>query len=289
MNNAAVGNPPVVVAVDGSGATLAATRWAAAEAERWNAPLQIVNAYGHHDIAVGARVYPPLEWLEAKAAASRNLLRDAARLANDVAPRGGVIVEATAEEVGPTLLELSRGARMAVLGKPGGAVVDLLTGDPTAEIAAHARCPVVVVRGRDAESGPVVVGVDGSPAGEAAVAHAFGEASIRNVPLIALHVCHDRDARGHFGGDTAQEAGKLVLSQRLSGWREKYPEVDVELVVLPDKPRQRLLEWSEKAQLLVVGSRGRGGFAGLVLGSTSQALIHHASCPVMIARTAPES
>ncbi|WP_410674965.1 universal stress protein [Amycolatopsis sp. cmx-4-68] len=88
-----------------------------------------------------------------------------------------------------------------------------------------------------------------------------------------------------FQGEGLQDAGRRLLAQRLAGWQEKYPEVRVERRVEHDRPRDRLLDLSREAQLVVVGSRGRGGFAGLVLGSTSQALLHHAGCPVMVVRT----
>lgn len=83
---------------------------------------------------------------------------------------------------------------------------------------------------------------------------------------------------------TAAEIEQVVLAERIAGWSEKYPDVQVRRVVKRDKPRRTLLELSQSAQLVVVGSRGRGGFAGLLLGSTSQALVHHAGCPVMVVR-----
>jgi nucleotide-binding universal stress UspA family protein len=81
-----------------------------------------------------------------------------------------------------------------------------------------------------------------------------------------------------------QEQQQRLLAESLAGWPEKYPEVEVRRVMVTDRPRHELLTWSAKAQLVVVGSRGRGGFSGLLLGSTSQALIQHARCPVMILR-----
>ncbi|MGW4527305.1 universal stress protein [Amycolatopsis sp. NPDC004378] len=143
------------------------------------------------------------------------------------------------------------------------------------------REPIVAPDGR----------ADGSPLSEAAIAWAFEEASIRHAPLVAVYTWHDGDTAGLFSdgnvafqGESLRDSGRRLLAQRLAGWQEKYPDVVVERRVEHDKPRDRLLGASHEAQLLVVGSRGRGGFSGLVLGSTSQALLHHAACPVMVVR-----
>jgi nucleotide-binding universal stress UspA family protein len=83
----------------------------------------------------------------------------------------------------------------------------------------------------------------------------------------------------------AVEAGEHeILAGRLAGWGEKFPHAPVHRVVAYDRPAHTLLEQSAGAQLVVVGSRGRGAFAGLVLGSVSQALLHHATCPVAVVR-----
>ncbi|MFI5615502.1 universal stress protein [Amycolatopsis sp. NPDC051903] len=114
---------------------------------------------------------------------------------------------------------------------------------------------------------------------------------MRKSHLLALHTWHDGDlsrigvGSGMFQGESLQETGHRLLAQRLAGWQEKYPDVHVERQVEHDKPRHRLLALSHTAQLVVVGCRGRGGFAGLMLGSTSQALLHHANCPVMVVRS----
>lgn len=140
--------------------------------------------------------------------------------------------------------------------------------------------------------GPVVVGVDGSPASEAAIALAFEKASMRNVGLIAAHTCIDfsddcsyayaRQFLVNWDGIETDE--RELLAQRLAGWQEKYPDVRVHRAVTRDSPVHHLLEHGAHAGLLIVGSRGRGGISGMLLGSTSRALIHHAPCPLFIAR-----
>ncbi|MBP2183690.1 universal stress protein [Amycolatopsis magusensis] len=294
MSVSPTGNPPVLVAVDGSEPALAATRWAVEEAVRLHAPLMILSAYGLDDVSFAMRVYPPMEWLEAKKEAAEHMVRDAAAVAAEMAP--GLPVHTRVSPLGSVsvLRELSCHVRMLVLGEPGGAVSGLIVGSTSIPVLAGADCPVVIVRGRDRgrpQEGPVVVGVDGSPNSEAAIAQGFAEASARNAPLVAVHTWHDGDtevlfsqSRARFDWEPLHETEQRVLAERLAGWREQYPDVAVERVVLQDKPRHRLLEWSEKARLIVVGSRGRGGFTGLLLGSTSQALAHHADCTVMVVR-----
>ncbi|MBN6040201.1 universal stress protein [Amycolatopsis sp. 195334CR] len=288
------GNRPVLVAVDGSESALAATRWAAAEAVRLNAPLLIVSAYGLDDVSFAMPVYPPMEWVDAQKEAAERVVAAAAEVANEAAP--GLPAETSVSELGSVaaLREMSAQVRLLVLGEPRGAVSGLVVGSTSIPVLAAAECPVVVVRGRDAGQqleGPVVVGVDGSSNSEAAIAEAFSAASVRAVPLVAVHTWHDGDtevlfsrSRVAFDWEPVNDAEQRVLAERLAGWRERYPDVTVEQVVLRDKPRHRLLDWSAKACLVVVGSRGRGGFAGLVLGSTSQALAHHADCPVLVVR-----
>jgi nucleotide-binding universal stress UspA family protein len=136
-----------------------------------------------------------------------------------------------------------------------------------------------------------VVGVDGSPVGEAAIEFAFEQASRLNAPLMAVHAWSDMVPAATFAVvphavDWAQiqTAELQLLCERLAGWQEKYPDVRVDRIVTQDRPAHSLLEQARDAQLVVVGSRGRGGVTGLLLGSTSQALLHHAPCPVAVVR-----
>ncbi|WP_432845035.1 universal stress protein [Amycolatopsis sp. CA-161197] len=287
----ATANHRIVVAVDGSGTAATAALWAATEAVRRDVPLLVFTAYGIEDTGFGGKVYPPSEWLAVKQAEADGLLRRTRATVQAAVPGLEIATEASDRGAVPALLEISHRAHLLVTGEPAGAIAGLFSGSPDVDLAAKAHCPVVVVRGAENVDGPVVVGCDGSPLSEAAIAWGFEEASIRNAPLIALYVWHDGDSAGLFSdgnvafqGETVRESGHRLLAERLAGWPEKYPDVRVERRVDHDKPRHRLLSTSHGAQLLVVGSRGRGGVTGLVLGSTSQALLHHAACPVMVVR-----
>ena len=287
---------PIVVGVDGSPGSLRALRWAAAEAARRHVTMLLVHAFGIPDAFYGETM-PPRDWLEPHRADSEAILAAAVQDVRRVHPPLDVVTESILDAPIPLLLQRSESATMVVLGTSGRTVLgDLLVGSIAAALAAHARCPFVVVRGRDRSAPdvdePVVVGVDGSPASEAAVGLAFEEASLRGAPLVAVHAWSDADTRQVFGAARAafdfepvRESETRVLAEALAGWQEKYPDIPVRRVLERDRPRHQLLAWSTRAQLIVAGSRGRGGFTGLIIGSTSYALIHHASCPVLITPT----
>lgn len=288
---------PVVVGTDGSTGGLRAVRWAAAEAARHGEELRILHAIGMPDFFPGGVVSPSTELFNVLEEASASVLRDAAEAARAVASETTVEARSTAEPPVVAMIAESSSARCLVLGESGhGAVAGLLLGSTTVTLAAHAHSPVVVVRGSDENPvGPVVVGVDGSELGDLALGCAFEQAVARGTRLVAVHAFSDEDPKMVFRQERMEHdwepleiSESRVLEHSLEKWTQRYPGVDVEQDVEPGKPRQRLLAHSDGASLVVVGSRGRGGFKGLLLGSTSQALIHHAACPVMVVRPEPE-
>jgi nucleotide-binding universal stress UspA family protein len=147
---------------------------------------------------------------------------------------------------------------------------------------------VVIVRDGDQPPGdaPVLVGIDGSPASELATEVAFEEASVRQVELVALHGWRDTSLFHYPGLDTEslQTQAEAVLAERLAGWQERYPDVTVRRVVVAEHPARALVQRAEEAQLVVVGSRGRGGLTGKLLGSVSTGVVHSVRVPVMVAR-----
>lgn len=281
---------PVVVAVDGSESALRATRWAADEARRRGRALRIVHAYQWPP--VGGPTFALFETgLDAVRVAAEAVVREALATVAD----SGLRCETEVILGSPVQMLRSESERAAllVLGSRGrGGFSGLLAGSVTVALAAHGHCPVAVIRDEPQADGPVVVGVDGSPASEAAIGFAFEEAALRGVELVAVLAW--TDSVFPVGPDGIQypvidwtpfaEQAEELLGERLAGWTEKYPEVVVRRRIERDRPATALLDAAHGAQLLVVGSRGRGGFAGLTLGSVSQAMLHHAPCPVVVAR-----
>ncbi|MEC3981672.1 universal stress protein [Amycolatopsis sp. H20-H5] len=292
----------IVVGVDGSAEATSAVRWAAAEAAPRDVGVHLLCALNPIMGSYGAGLPIPQSIFDDMDANGRRVLDEATKVVREIGPDLVVTTEMPLQTPIPVLIGRSAEARTLVLGSSGrGGFAGMLVGSTTVAVAAHAHCPVVVVRGRDGENalplhGPVVVGVDGSPTSDAAVGAAFDEASWRKVPLVAVHAWSDADytqipppAYLNFDWGPVGEHQDRQLAESLAGWQEKYPDVTVERVPVKDRPRHELLEWATRAQLVVVGTRGRGGFRGLLLGSTSQALIHHAQCPVMILRQDNES
>jgi nucleotide-binding universal stress UspA family protein len=176
-----------------------------------------------------------------------------------------------------------------------GIVERAFLGSVSSAVAAHAHCTAAVIRGaadRDINdrSGPVVVGVDGSRHSESAISMAYEEAALRQAELVAVHAWSDitlviaPDRGSDAEWRRAAENETAVLSENLAGRAEEYPDVKVRTVVVRDRPARNLREQAENAQLLVVGSRGRGGFTNMLLGSTSRALMHSVACPLLIVR-----
>ncbi|MFD5246082.1 universal stress protein [Amycolatopsis sp. NPDC058340] len=281
---------PVVVGVDGSSSAVQAARWAATEAARRKAPLSITHACMLIPVRMPPGVELPRPYADALTEQGREVLAAAAEAAREAAPEVGVTTELRGGAAAEHLIGRSASADLIVLGSRGlGGFTGLLVGSIAVAVATHGHCPVVVVRGADRpQDAPVVVGVDGSPTSDAALAFAFDAAATRGTRLVAVRAWSDF-AVGNawaFGSaldwETVQAAEARLVDQQLGTYRSKYPDVPVESVVVRDRPAHTLLEHSENAQLVVVGSRGRGGFRGLLLGSTSQALIHHSASPVAV-------
>ena len=290
----------VVVGIDGSDSALRAVRWAADEARRRKIGLRLVHAV---ELLTGyaPRVVDVHTLHTATKERGRQWLDEAREEAGRVAP--DLHVDTALESAAPvvSLIKESRDAALVVLGSRGlGGFTGLVLGSTAVEVAGRSDCPMVVVRGghtdEPAATGPVVVGVDGTPAGEAAIAFAFAEASVRGAELVAVHAWSDLVLEASYTGGAAaldfeplQQRAEELLAERLAGWQEKYPDVHVTREVVRDRPTRALLRHGEHAQLLVVGTRGRGGFRGLLLGSTSQHLLYHASCAVAVVRTVEKS
>ena len=219
-------------------------------------------------------------------------LDDAEATAAEAAPDITVTSELISGPTLSTMIELSKESAIVVVGCRGrGAVARGLLGSVSSSLVRHAKCPVAVIHDEDPlmpepAKAPVLVGVDGSPASEAATEIAFDEASRRGVDLIALHAMSDSDVLSMPGREFAEfeQRGQEILAERLAGFAERFPDVAVRRIVVWDKPARTLVEQSEGAQLVVVGSHGRGGFAGMLLGSVSASVVQSVRMPVIVAR-----
>lgn len=289
----------VVVGVDGSAASTGAVAYAANTAATRGIPLVLVTTYTMPAAMFAEGMIPPRPVYDELEKECLPIIEQARASALKVAPDIEVshaIVEGNPSQV---LIDYTRKAKLIVLGSRGlGGIRGMVLGSVSASVASHAFCPVVVTR-EDTDdldrTGPVVVGIDGSEVSAKATEWAFAEASARNTTLIAVHTWMDPQVQAAAAGIalTEEDWKQLedqqleTLSERLAGFSDRYPDVNVERFVTRDRAVRALVEKAQDAQIVVVGSHGRGGFTGMVLGSTSRALLQAAPCPVMVVR--PES
>ncbi|NLU76045.1 universal stress protein [Streptomyces sp. HNM0575] len=285
----------MVVGVDGSPSSFSAVERAAEEAVLHGVGLDIVHVLTMPPLpaAVDATTYEAVSGAMHEKAHGH--LSEAESRARAVAPGIEISSAVMAGEAAHVLVESSRLASLVVVGSRGlGGLRGLLLGSVAVHLAAHAHCPVLVFRGTPDPSGPIVLCADGSAANSAAVDFAFAEASFGDARLVAAHVWSEwsvpptppRDPALAYARKPGELAGEeeALLSEALSGTGEKYPDVPVERRLLHGRTRQELIDASRDARLMVVGARGAGGFAGMLVGSVSQALLHHAHCPVAVVR-----
>jgi nucleotide-binding universal stress UspA family protein len=286
---------PVVVGVDGSDEAVRAVRWAADLATRSGRPLVVLHAWiwPYFNVGLGPAPGGPED------GGLRNLaertIRDAVAVAREQCPT----LDVTGRLMigGPTvaLRQQSEDASAVVIGSQGlGKIGSLLLGSVGVDLAGHTGCPLVVVRGPAGAAGAVVVGVDDSARSHDAIERAFQEASTRRVVLRAVHAWTPSvampDVADVLPGRVRVEERRArgVLESALRPFEKRYLDVKVEVSTPTGSAARALVKESGDAELVVVGTRGRGGFRGLVLGSTSQNLLHHARCPVMVVPHADE-
>lgn len=285
-------NRAVLVGVDGSPSARVAVDWAARYAKLHGLPLRLVSVLSPPVMMAWPEAPLPEGYLNYQEQQGREALADAETTAVEAAPGIEVITELISGPVQSTMIDLSKEAAIAVVGCRGrGAVARGLLGSVSSTMVRHAKCPVAVIHDEDPlmedpANAPVLVGIDGSPASEAATEIAFDEASRRGVDLVALHAMSDTDVLSMPGREFAEfeQRGQEVLAERLAGYAERYPDVAVRRIVVWDKPARSLVEQAEGAQLVVVGSHGRGGFTGMLLGSVSTAIVQAVRMPVIVAR-----
>ncbi|MEV4536662.1 universal stress protein [Asanoa sp. NPDC049518] len=283
----------ILVGYDGSPAAEAAVEWAIDEARRWTCGVRLVEVV-EWPVRVGPATPRADNWPRTPAYRDTEQALDRTvsvlGAANPDVPITGLVVEGPPATM---LAELSTGVQLVVVGNRGrGGFADLLLGSVAAALATHAAGPVAVVRRGVAgsyASGPVVVGVDESPEARGAVSAAFAEAERRGAELVAVRAWQPPQPWHSLGRprneDAVEEletAERTLLADALRDSRRATVSVSMRA---PETGAARaLVEASRGAQLVVVGSRGRGGFRGSRLGSVTRQLLHHAHCPVLVVR-----
>ena len=283
----------IIVGIDGSPESDAAVSWAAHDAAIRGLPLTVVHVESPASATWSQA--PALEQSPGEQQAeSRSLLARASKIAQD-AIADPAQVHITGELLSsinpvPTLVEQSHEAELIVVGSRGrGALSRSILGSVSAGLIRHAHCAVALIRDDPQmpypATGPVLVGVDGSTS-DLAAAIAFEEASLRHADVLALHTWNDIDMNAIPGYDWSPTTSKEghILDVALAGWRERYPEVSVENRLVSDRAAHALVDASESAQLVVVGTHGSGAFFGMMLGSVSNAVVQAVHRPVIVAR-----
>ncbi len=281
------GNGTVIVGYDGSPDAKRALAWGATYAADTKSPLRVVAATG--DMRVRQVTELDQEW-------ERNRLAELtadARAAVAAAPLPADTLELVDAAAAPALIAGADPTSTIVLGSRGhGRLSSALSGSVSQHVAVHAPCTVVVVREQSSpEEKRVVVGVDASEGSGPAMRFAFEHAERTGAPLTALHVLQtwapgppyaSRYVSDRFAGQIA--AAEPVIDQALAADARKHPSVDLDRQIVAGSAGRVLSDASEEAALVVVGARGRGAFASMLLGSVGQSVLHHARCPVVIAR-----
>ncbi len=286
---------PVVLGYDQSPISDLALEWAVQAAVLRGLPLEIMVCWQAPSATLGTGMGLALETdvIEELASEAESVLAAGIEKAQGMAPELTVRGEVAVSGPASALVERSKQASMVVVGSHGrGGFAGLLLGSVSRQVSTHGKCPVAVIREpAKAGSKEVVVGVDGSESALKALDFAFDLASRRHMRLLVLHAWEVPPIGAITATPTItpQElltdlkgAETRATSEVLAGHRDNYPDVRVIEEVVHGSAVRELAKASEDAAVVVVGSRGRGGFVGLLLGSVSHGVVHHAKSPVVV-------
>jgi nucleotide-binding universal stress UspA family protein len=273
-------NRDIVVGYDGSPEADLALRWAGRAASLTQSQVRALMV----DDLYAA------QWLGSGRESEADLAAHADLILEEVGAEGKL--ERSSGTIVPELLEAARDASILVVGSQGhGRVAETLIGSVSQHVARHAPCPVVVVREpAQSEADRIVVGVDGSGGSAAALEFACRRAELTGETVVAVHawkigpVQMDRWGKLPDTIGPSIEDNELLLSESVAGFRTEHPGVTLLEEAIPVAPAQALVDASDTASLVVTGSRGRGAFTGMLLGSVSHEVLWRAHCPVAIIR-----
>ncbi|MDN5764575.1 MAG: universal stress protein [Humibacillus sp.] len=303
MNGQAQTTHGIVVGYDGSPGSQAALEWAAQTARLQGKGLALMYS-------VNLSTLPAVDVTQLEPSveqAAKSLVDEGSDRAGATLDTSQIVTKYWIGSAAGQLIEASKDAELVVVGSRGrGRILAGLLGSTSYAVAAHAHCPVVVVRGsagvepgdvsavRPGPDHAVVVGTDDSDAAARAVDAAVEVAEREGAELHIVSVAHPHSMESWAYVETAKagtekthalrEQAEQSLSRAAARVASLHPEVTVTTEVLYGEPGQSLADLGATAGLIVVGSRGRGGFTGLLLGSVSHRVIHDAACPVMVVR-----
>jgi nucleotide-binding universal stress UspA family protein len=262
---------PIVVGVDGSASSLSAVRAAAGQASLYGYPLLVVHAFNWLP-----RQPEPID--THPGATADHVIREAVAVARDVSSQLAITTRLLEGAPGSTLLRQARTAALLAIGDGGlSSHVCLPTHTSAVHVAARATCSVLVARARPPAEGSIVVGVDGSAASERALDFAFDTAARSGAELVVVRAGTSPTGAGIHSADQVRDLTDLVAP------REDKFRTAARIRMLHGDPGAALIAESERAELVIVGARGRQPYGGL-LGSAAQALLHHCSAPLILVR-----
>lgn len=284
----------VVVGIGNSDRDAECLTWAGNSAQRSGSPLHILHA---HDLSAELAAIDPVAGNAISLGpegdiGNRSLLEQTMAEARERWPDVPVTGSEPFVKPEQALVDASRVARLVVVGVARESVLQKFgLGRPSLAAAMHATSPVVLVPkgARTDADGPIVVAIDGSAHSAAAAERAFWSAKLRGAPLVAVTVWNVEVVDGMVVTTPDTDAWRqvetkyrAVVDKIIEPLRVANPDVDCTVEVLHGSPAKVLSERAADAGLLVMGTRGRGGFTGMLLGSQSQKVLETASCPVML-------
>ena len=289
----------VVVGFDGTLTGECAVDWAAHDADRRGAALRIVTANPHVELpygGVGAGGVPPVDRMEL----AERVVAEGRRQAAKTLDESRISTVAASGHAAAALVRESQDASVVVVGHPTrGKAREYVTGSVAFAVAAHADCDVAVVPKGDlvlpGPDRPVVVGVDGASEGERAALRGAEVAARCGATLEIVQAWRLPSVTGWTGSPAGvdvlpdeieyyEKAARDSVEAVAATVRQSHPNLVVRTKIVEDHPVTVLLGEAERAGLLVVGTRGLGGFKRIILGSVSRAVIHYAEVPVLVVR-----